>query len=131
MTNCIFYTLFFALFLNISIGSLKYSQIHRTFISIYKGMFEACTITINDSGNPVTPYFDMRKMSNYIDDYFKVNLSKYTKDYTVTYSYIMQGNVFVCMKNCSTIKINLNAKINTFFTYKHSEVFTIVDGDLL
>lgn len=127
--NCIFYTLFFTLFLNISIGSLKYSQIHRTFMSIYKGMFEACTVTINDNGEPIKPYFNMNKMANYIDEYFKVNLSKYCKDYKVSYFYIGGTNTFICSSECRMIEIDLKAKINLFFDYKKAEIFTIQDGD--
>ena len=129
MINCIFYTLFFTLFLNISVGSLKYSQINRTFMSVYKGMFEACTVTINDNGEPVAPYFNMEKMKNYINDYFKVNLEKYTKEYTVSYIYIGGANTFICTKECRNIEITLKAKINTFFNYEKTEYFFIKDGD--
>ena len=131
MTNCIFYTLFFVLFLNMSIGSLKYSQIHRTFMSIYKGMFEACTITIDESGEPTNPYFNMDKMEKYINDYFKTNLSKYSKNYTVNYTYIGGDNTFICQSECRIIMINLKAKINMFYDYNKTEIFTIKDGDAL
>ena len=100
-------------------------------MSVYKGMFEACAITVNDKGEPVTPYFNMEKMKNYIDNYFKVNLKKYTNNYKVTYSYIGGVGTFICRSNCKTIQINLNAKINLFFDYNNSEIFTIKDGDNL
>lgn len=129
MINTIFYTLFFCLFLNISIGSLKYSQIHRTFMSVYKGMFEACTLTIDDNGEPIKPYFDMNKMEDYINNYFKVNLSKYTKNYSVSYMYIGGTNTFICSSECRSIQIDLRAKINMFFDYRNAEIFAIKDGD--
>ena len=129
MTNCIFYSLFFVLFLNISVGSLKYSQIHRTFMSIYKGMFEACTITVDANGEPTTPYFNKEKMDNYIDNYFKVNVSKYTKDYTVTCMYFGGTNSFVCTSECKNVFITLKAKINAFYDYEKTEMFSIKDGD--
>ena len=131
MTNCIFYTLFFTLFLNISVGSLKYSQVHRTFMSIYKGMFEACTLTVDTNGEPITPYFNMDKMKNYFDNYFKVNLEKYTKDYKVSYTYIGGTNSFICRSECRTLEITLKAKINTFFNYEKTQIYTIRDGDNL
>lgn len=131
MTNCIFYTLFFALFLNVSVGSLKYSQIHRTFMSIYKGMFEACAITVDQNGEPVLPYYDKDKMHVYIDDYFKVNLSKYCKNYSVSYIYPGGTTSFICKENCQNIQITLNAKINSFYEYKNTGVFTIKDGEIL
>ena len=131
MTNCIFYSMFFVLFLNISIGSLKYSQIHRTFMSIYKGMFEACAVTVDENGEPVNPYYNMDKMDNYINTYFKTNLSKYTKDYTVTYRYIGGTNTFICRSECRNITITLKAKINAFYDYEKTEMFSIKDGDTL
>ena len=98
-------------------------------MSIYKGMLEACTTTVNESGEPITPIYNMQKMKSYIDNYFKVNLKKYTNNYKVTYNYIGGTNTFICRSNCRTIEISLNAKINLFFDYNKSEVFTIRDGD--
>lgn len=131
MMNCIFYTLFFSLFLNMSVGSLKYSQIHRTFMSVYKGMFEACAVTVDENGEPCVPYYNMEKMKYYIENYFKTNLSKYTSDYKVSYMY--QGGIgtFVCKSECKSIQISLKAKINLFFDYNNMEIFTIQDGDQL
>ncbi len=112
-------------------GSLKYSQIHRTFMSIYKGMFEACTITVNNNGEPTSPYFNMDKMETYINEYFKTYLSKYCKDYQVSYMYIGGTNTLICASECRTILITLKAKINMFYDYDKTEIFTIQDGDAL
>ena len=131
MINCIFYTLFFTLFLNMSVGSLKYSQIHRTFMSLYRGMFEACTITINDAGEPIDPYYDMTKVRNYINSYFKANLSKYTNNYKVSLTYFGGATSFVCRNECRILEISLTAEINPLFSYSKSEIFTIQDGDKL
>lgn len=130
MTNCIFYSLFFVLFLNVSVGSLKYSQIHRTFLSLYKGMFEASTITVSSLGNSITPYFDSSKVETYIGKYFSKNISKYTKNYTVEYTYLMDNGTSVCRRICRKIRVDLEAEINPFYKYKNSQIFTIRDGDL-
>lgn len=98
-------------------------------MSIYKGMFEACTITINDNGEPVTPYYNMEKMQNYIDNYFKTNLSKYTKDYKVMTFYFGGTSTFVCTSQCKSIQISLKAKINLFYDYNKTVIYTIKEGD--
>ena len=130
MTNCIFYSLFFALFLNVSIGSLKFSQIHRTFMSLYKGMFEACSVTVGTNGEPVMPYYNEIEISSYLDGYFKDNLSRYTKDYTYTYDFLTSDNT-VCRSQCRKIQIRLSANINFLYKYDQTEIYTIVDGDTL
>ena len=131
MTNCLFYGLFFVMFLNISVGSLKFSQVHRTFMAIYKGMFEACTVSVDDEGEPIKPFYNSNKMSTYINTYFKKNLSKYVKNYTVTFDYINENSDIVCNKECRRIKIRLQADINTFYKYDKTQIFTIADGDTL
>ena len=130
MTNCIFYSLFFALFLNVSIGSLKFSQIHRTFMSLYKGMFEACSITIDTNGEPTTPYYNTVKMRSYLDGYFNENLSRHAKDYSYTYRFLDSNNSY-CTNQCRKVEIRLVADINFLYNYDRTETFTIVDGDTL
>ena len=130
MTNCIFYTLFFTMFLNVSIGSLKYSQVHRTYMAAYKGIFEACSVSVGTNGEPVVPYYNMTKLKKYVTNYFDTNLSKYTTNYTVSMKYLSNRNV-ICRSNCRRLKLTLNAKINTFYTYSNSQIFTIKDGDKL
>ena len=131
MTNCIFYSLFFALFLNISVGSLKFSQVNRVFMSIYKGLFEASVITIDNAGEPTTPYFDKRLVENYVDSYLKENLSKYSKDYNVDVSYPSDNDDSFCKRDCSRVKIGLTAKINAFYSYEKERVFYIESAENL
>ena len=100
-------------------------------MSVYKGMFEACAVTVDENGEPTNPYYNMDKMDNYINNYFKTNLSKYSKNYTVNYLYTGGASSFICRSECKTIQITLNAKINMFFDYKKTEIFTIQDGDAL
>ena len=130
MTNCIFYSLFFALFLNVSIGSLKFSQVHRTFMSLYKGMFEACSVTVGTNGEPVMPFYNMIEMKSYLDGYFKENLNKYVKNYTYSYYFLSSPNTY-CTTLCRKVEIRLTENINSLYKYYRTEVFTIVDGDTL
>lgn len=125
MTNCIFYSLFFALFLNLSFGSLRISQVNRVFMSIYKGMIEASVVTINDQGEPIMPYYSQTTLNSYVDDYLKTNISKYVKDYTLNTKYLEDSLYNVCDENCRVVSINLKAKINVFYEYDRTQTFAI------
>jgi len=126
MTNCLFYSVFFVLFLNVSFGSLRVSQVNRVFMSIYKGLFEASVITIDDNGEPTTPYFNKARVEAYVDSYLEENLSKYSKDYTVELSYPSSRE-----DSPSKVKIGLSAKINTFYSYQKERIFYIESAENL
>ena len=126
MTNCLFYSMFFVLFLNVSFGSLRISQVNRVFMSIYKGLFEASVITIDDSGEPTMPYFNKVKVESYVDTYLKDNLSKYSKNYTVDVSYPSSKE-----DAPTRVQIGLTAEINTFYSYQKERVFYIESADNL
>ena len=99
-------------------------------MSIYRGMFEACAVTVDLDGEPSSPYYSKDEMDTYIDEYFKDNLSKYVSSYTVEYSFLnADGNI--CSLNCNRIQIHLTADINTFYKYDKTQTFLIVDGDTL
>lgn len=125
MTNCIFYSSFFVLFLNISFGSLKYSQIHRAFMSIYKGTLEASSITVDENGEPVLPYYDQDSINDYIYSYLNANISKFTKNYEVNIYYYKRDFTEYCVSHCSNISINLKAKINIFYSYDNTLSFYV------
>lgn len=129
MTNCLFYTMFFILFLNVTFGSLRFSQINRAFTSIYKGMLEACVLTIDIHGEPVSPYYDKARIEKYSNDYLSNTIDKYTKDYTLTIDYFDKESGELCNTNCNKIKMNLKAKINVFYNYEKTQVFSIKNRD--
>ena len=131
MTNCIFYAMFFTLFLNMSLGSLRMSQINRVFMSIYKGMLEASVLTIDDNGEPVEPYYNLTTLDNYVEGYLKDNISRYTSDYTFTTKYLSKKNNSVCTSFCRRVELTLKAKVNVLFNYEKSQTFTIRDKDEL
>ncbi len=131
MTNCVFYALFFTLFLNISFGSLKYSQINRSFMSVYKGMLEASVVSIDIHGEPTIPYYDGKKVVEYSESYLSKNIAKYTKDYTIDITFYDKETGYLCEQSCRKVKINLKAKINYFFSYDQSQTFIIKSEDEL
>lgn len=125
MTNCIFYSLFFALFLNLSFGSLRMSQVNRVFMSIYKGMLEASVLTIDEDGEPVVPYYNKERLTSYVDNYLKQNISKYLKEYTVNTMYYNDDLTTLCDYDCRKVSINLKGKINLFYNYDRTQTFVI------
>ena len=125
MTNCIFYTLFFALFLNLSFGSLRMSQVNRAFMSIYKGMLEASVLTIDDNGEPVVPYYNQEALSTYVEDYLEKNISKYTTNYAVDVDYFDHLYFYYCQSECRKVNINLRATINVFYKYDKTQTFVV------
>ena len=128
MTNCIFYTLFFILFLSTSMGSLRFSQINRTFMSIYKGMLEASVLTIDENGEPVIPYYSKEAIETYVDDYLETNIKRYSKDYKVQTVFVDKDEGY-CTDFCREVSIKLTAKINFLYKYEKTQTFLVVGRD--
>lgn len=123
--------MFFALFLNLSFTSLRFSQINRCFMSIYKGLLEASLITINSRGEPTFPYFDKTRINNYIVNYLDNNLSKYSTDYEIKTKYLNRDSSTICLSNCKEVKISIKAKINYLFTYEKAQSFVVRSAEEL
>lgn len=131
MTNCLFYSLFFALFLNVTFGSLRYSQINRSFMSVYKGMLEASVATVDIHGEPTIPYYDAKKVVEYSDSYLSKNIARYATDYKIDITFFNKETGLLCESGCGKVKINLKAKINFFYNYDKSQIFVVKSGDEL
>ena len=91
-------------------------------------MLEACTLTVNDDGESAFPVYDQAKVSSYVNSYLSQNLSRFTDEYSVDISYSDKDGE-ICTEECSKVKLTLNAKINTFYKYKKSQVFEIKSGE--
>lgn len=127
MLNCLFYSLFFGLFVNLSFGSLRVSQINRSFMSCFKGVCEASVVTVDNSGNPIYPYFDHLVFTNYTKKFIEQNVGRYTSDYTLDIAFYND-------KNSTTqnpygypryVKVKLDSKINYLFSYSKTQQFSI------
>ena len=95
-------------------------------------MFEASTITVDKSGEPVTPYYNEELVSYYLQNYFKENLKKYVSDYKVKVYFFNRDTDELCFTHdCRDMNITLTAKINLFFTYEKSQDFSVYErGEL-
>ena len=113
------------MFLNLSFGSLRYSQINRSFLSIYKGMLEACVLTVDDDGEPVKPYYSHEKVSMYVVTYLNKNIKRFTKEYTLTTTYYDETFSSETNEYSRGLSIKLKAKILNFRTYEKEQRFVI------
>lgn len=126
MTNCIFYSLIFALFLSFTSGAIDYSRINRSFMSIYKGIFEASTISVDQSGESITPYFDENILKYYLTNYLKDNIGQYCTDYKIKLYYFNREDHSICIDGiCRDVEVTLEAKINFIFDYKKTQSFSV------
>lgn len=132
MTNCIFYSLIFALFLSFTDGAINYSKINRTFMSIYRGIFEASTISVDELGESIKPYFDEDTLKVYLQEYLAKNLKPYCTDYTVKLYFFNRDDGTICFDDmCRDVNVTLNAKINYLFEYNKTQTFSVyMKGEL-
>lgn len=128
MTNCLFYTIMFVLFLNVSFGSLRFSQVNRTFMQCYRGMFEASVITVDKNGEPIYPYYSQPVLNSYINNYFELNLKKFVNDYSLSVTYFNDDDSPCDSEGYARkVKISLDAVINDLFHYSKEQSYSITD----
>lgn len=131
MTNCLFYTIIFTLFISVSFGSIRFSQLHRAFLSIYKGMLESCIVSIDDQGEPIFPYFNKELVEKNSEMYLKENIERYVENYDLLINYFDKKGGEICEDRCRYITIKLDAKINFFYNYSKTQSFSIISRDQL
>ena len=133
MLNCLFYTIFFSLFINLSFGSLRMSQINRAFMSSFKGVYEASVVTVGKTGEPIYPYYDRTVFTKCVQTFIEENVSKYTTDYELKITFYLQDGITESNINnyARSAKVTLNAKINYLFNYSKTQQFTIKDKTII
>lgn len=126
MINCLFFTCGFVLFLAFSFGGMTHSSIHRSFLNMHRSILEISVVTIGDDGEDVKPYFNEVQLENYVVDYLKDNVGKYTSDYKASIIYFdVSTNAVNTNHHADGVRISLTSKINFFYTYKHTREFRI------
>lgn len=126
MSNCIFYSLVFALFITFTSGAIDFSRVNRTFMSIYRGIFEASTISVDQNGEPIKPYFDEETLTLYLHQYLSKNLGNYCTDYKIKLYFFNRDDDSICINNmCRDVEVTLNAKINYLFEYNKTQRFSV------
>lgn len=126
MTICLFSAVIFVLFLQFSFGAMNFSTINRCFQNMYKGMFEACVITIGNDGNDLSPYFDKNLLKTYVIEYFDSSVKRYSPNYKASLFFLNSPDEVLCTNiDCNKVTINLDAPINSFFHFQKSRSFFI------
>ena len=129
MTNCIFYLVMFAYFVNFAFGSINYFGVNRSFTLLYKGVIENACQSVDESGNPIKPYFDKDELIYRAEEYFASTLPRYVTSYDTNYYFFNLEDKSYCTGTyCRGVKISLRAKINIFYTYEKAREF-YVTGD--
>ena len=126
MGNLAFYAFIFVVFLQFTFGAIYYSGVNRTFLNMYRGVFETSLITVGDDGEPVYPYFDETILKNNIDNYLEENLTRYVTHYTTGIYYFDLDDDLMCTNHhCSGVKVTLKADINFFFHYEAAKSYFV------
>lgn len=129
MGNMAFYAMLLVIFMQFTFGAVRFSGVNRTFLSMYRGVFESSLITVGEDGEPIYPYFSESILKAHIDDYLKENVTHYVKNYLVDINFLDMESNGVCLEDhCSKVKVTLNADINLFFTYSKSLEFKVKKG---
>ncbi len=128
MANCICYALIFAFFLNFTMGSINFSGVNRTFLGIYRAIFESSAQTIDEKANPVAPLYKKDVLERLLKEYFDSNLTRYVSSYKMrVYYFNDETDKTICTSTyCSNVEVSLKCYINLFFSYEKSQSFSLV-----
>lgn len=126
MENILFFSLLFAMFINFSVGAINYSGVNRTFILMYRGMFEASIAYVDEDGEPTDAYFVKDSLETYVASYLQENLPRYVTHYKAAIYYFDRDDQIICTSSyCQAVKISLDCEINYFFHYTKAKNFYI------
>lgn len=129
MGNICFYAMIFVVFLQFTFGAINFSGVNRTFLSMYKGVFESSLITVGENGEPVYPYFDEVTLRNGINSYLHANLKPYVKKFDTSMRLYTLDDSGMCLgRQCSKVEVSLKADINAFFKYSKSVTYYVKEA---
>ena len=126
MENLLFFALIFSTIINFTMGAIDFSGVNRTFLSMYKGMFEASVIYVGENGKPCKPYFNKELLKEYVTNYFERELTTYVTHYEASIYYFDKDDGMMCTsKTCDSVRISLDCDINYFFHFSKARDFYI------
>ncbi len=96
-------------------------------MSTYKGLYEACAITVGSNGEPVYPYYDQQLLTDYVTEFVAENVGKYVTSYDLSIKfYDINGTKEVGVNDLArTAKVYIKTKINLLFTYEKEQSCSI------
>ena len=126
MINCLFFAIGFVLFFTFSFGGMAFSSIHRSFQNIDRSVLEVSVVTIDESGDDTRPYFNEEVLEEYVSNYLKDNIGKYSTNYQSKILYFdTETRQINTNHHANGVRISISTKINMFYTYQKSREFTI------
>ncbi len=99
-------------------------------MSMYKGLFESCTVTIDQNGEPIFPYYNQSLLEETAQSYVDENIGKLTPSYTLTINFYKENGYSHCSKRdlARCVKLKLETRINYLFSYEKEQVYMIQEG---
>lgn len=129
MGNLMFYAVFLVTFMQFTFGAVRYSGVNRTFLCMYKGVFETSLVSVGEDGEPIYPYFDQETLENNISIYLESNITRYVKNYEVSIEYLDFDSNGICLEDhCSKVEVSIDADINLFFNYSRTLQFKVKEA---
>ena len=131
MPNIMFSLLIAILSLHFFTVTYRVNGVHRTLFNVPISIFETSVPLLSDNDEP-NLYFVKRSLEKKLNAYFASQLKRYVSDYEISYYYYNQSDYSVCRTNeCTSVEINLKAKIVLNFNYDKTANFYIrsnIDG---
>lgn len=111
---------------------MTYSSIHRCFLNMHRSILEISVVTVGDDGKDTDPYFNEQLLEQYVVNYLKDNVGKYSPDYKASIIYFDADTKSINTNHhADGVVISLSSNINMFYSYKHAREFTIGRGGII
>ncbi len=107
--------------------SLTYSMggIHRTFLSLSRGVIESGVNPLVNSQGQFIPYFEQTLLEYRVTEYLSRELADYTDTYQIGFFYYEVISQTPCSSHCDGVQIHLIVDINVWVTYDDSLRFEL------
>lgn len=128
MTNILLAILFSVFSLQIFTINYKFSVFSKTLLNIPMSIFEM-SIPTNMIPTVNKVYYDKNLLENYVNDYFKDNISDLCGDYTVLFMYYStDDNLFCKTSYCDGVRITLSAYVFVGIKYENTMSYYIKEN---
>lgn len=125
MPNIMFSLLIGILSLHFFTVTYRVNGTHRILFNVPISIFES-SIPLVSEDSEAHLYFSKEVLEEKLDSYFSSHLRKYVSDYSLSYYYFNQEDYSLCRnEQCTSIEINLKARIVMNFEYDKSASFYI------
>ena len=125
MPNIMFSLLIAVLSLHFFTVTYRLNGTNRILFNVPISIFES-SIPLVSEDDDAHLYFSKEILEEKLDSYFASHLYKYVSEYSLSYYYFNQEDYSICRNDqCTSIEINLKARIVLNFEYDKSASFYI------